>query len=447
MSGPKSVKGPAPRFVTGSIQRHILVMTGTAALGLMAVFIAELLSLLFLGLLRDVATLAAIGYAMTIQFFSTSVGIGLSIATISVVAPAVGRGDYAQMRRVAVNAHITSFIAGALIAALLWPWLDTLVAVMGATGRTQELAVAYLQVVMVVLPLTSVGMCSMAVLRSLGDAERSMSVSLIGAAVNVAVEPFLIFILKLGIVGSALAHATSRVAFVLVGATGVFLIHGVREMPRLKLWLVDARHMAAVAVPAVLTNVATPIANTFTTAMVARHGDSAMAAWAIVGRITPVAFGAVFCLSGAIGPIIGQNYGAGALDRVRATLTAGYRTNALFCALAWLFLAVCGPTIAAWFSISGQAADLVQFYCIWVAPLFLFLGMLFVANAAFNTLGHARYGTALNWGRATLGTIPLTYVAGNVAGAEGVFVASVAGGVVFGSVAAWLSYRILPRDA
>lgn len=438
---------PPPRFITGSIQRHILVMTGTAAIGLMAVFVAELASLLFLGLLRDVEVLAAIGYAMTIQFFSTSVGIGLSIATIAVVAPAAGRGDLAGLKRIAVNAHLTAIVAGVAIAVLIWPFIGSMLSGMGAKGRTHALAVSYLQIAMTVLPLTCLGMCSMAVLRSLGDAQRSMSVSLVGAAVNVAVEPALIFILKLGIVGSALAHATSRLAFVAVGAFGVFVIHRVREMPEMSSWLGDAQRMAAVAVPAVLTNIATPVANTFTTAMVANHGDTAMAAWAIVGRITPVAFGAVFCLSGAVGPIIGQNYGAGLNDRVRATLTAAYQTNVFFCALAWLFLLACGPTIAGWFALSGRAAELVWFYCVYVAPLFLFLGMLFVANAVFNTLGYAQYGTALNWGRATLGTVPLTYAASRMAGAEGVFFASVAGAVIFGGVAAWLSYRILPDTA
>lgn len=439
-----AVRTAKPRFVTGSIQRHILVMTGTAAIGLMAVFIAELLSLVFLGLLRDVATLAAIGYAMTIQFFSTSVGIGLSIATISVVSPAAGRGDLAAVRRIAVNAHLTSIVGGVLIALAIWPFIDPILSVMGATGRTHELAASYLRITMTALPLTCLGMCSMAVLRSLGDAERSMSVSLVGAAVNVAVEPFLIFILKLGIVGSALAHATSRVAFVIVGAVGVFVIHRVTLQTTVAAWKSDARVMARVAVPAVLTNIATPIANTFTTAMVARHGDSAMAAWAIVGRITPVAFGAVFCLSGAVGPIIGQNYGAGINERVRETLNAAYRTNLLFCAMAWAFLVACGPTMAGWFALSAEATALVRFYCLYVAPLFLFLGMLFVSTAAFNTLGYPRYGTALNWGRATLGTIPLTYAASRYAGAEGVFMASVAGAVLFGGVAAWLSYRVLP---
>ena len=54
---------PPPRFVTGSIARHILVMTGTGAVGLMAIFVSDFATLFFLGLLGDLQLLAAVGYA------------------------------------------------------------------------------------------------------------------------------------------------------------------------------------------------------------------------------------------------------------------------------------------------------------------------------------------------------------------------------------------------
>ena len=50
---------------------------------------------------------------------------------------------------------------------------------------------------------------------------------------------------------------------------------------------------------------------------------------AIVSRMTPVAFGVIFALSGAIGPVIGQNFGAGRMDRVRQA----YRDGILFCGI------------------------------------------------------------------------------------------------------------------
>ncbi len=97
--------------------------------------------------------------------------------------------------------------------------------------------------------------------------------------------------------------------------------------------------------------------------------------------------------------------------------------------------------IAAGFGAEGETAELIVFFCRVLAPLFVFLGALFVANATFNTLGRAHFSTALNWGRATLGTIPFVTVGGYLAGAPGVLAGSMLGNLVFGVVAVWLAYR------
>jgi Na+-driven multidrug efflux pump len=173
----------------------------------------------------------------------------------------------------------------------------------------------------------------------------------------------------------------------------------------------------------------------------APFGDAAVAGWAVLGRLTPVAFGAIFALSGTVGPIIGQNHGAGAYMRVRDALTQSLAVTAAFTAIAWAILAVLAHPIAAAFHATGETAELIVFFCRDLAWLFVFLGALFVANAAFNTLGRAHLSTALNWGRATIGTIPFVAVGGYLGGAEGVLAGNMIGGVAFGALAVWLAYR------
>ena len=75
----------APKFVTGSILRHILEMTGAGAIGLMAIFVGDLANIYFLSRSGDDAVVAAVGYASSILFFSTSIGIGLSIAAMALI--------------------------------------------------------------------------------------------------------------------------------------------------------------------------------------------------------------------------------------------------------------------------------------------------------------------------------------------------------------------------
>ena len=71
---------------------------------------------------------------------------------------------------------------------------------------------------------------------------------------------------------------------------------------------------------------------------IAAFGDEAVAGWAVIGRILPVAFGAVFALSGAVGPIVGQNVGAGRYDRVRATITDSLVLTLAYVVVVWALL-------------------------------------------------------------------------------------------------------------
>jgi len=164
-----------------------------------------------------------------------------------------------------------------------------------------------------------------------------------------------------------------------------------------------------------------------------------------VNRLTPLAFGVLFAMSGAVGPIVGQNLGAQRLDRVRSTLRDSIRVAWIYCLMVSVLLAVFAAPIARAFDAHGQAYEIVIFFCRFVALSFVFSGMLFVANAAFNNLGLALYSTVMNWGRATLGTIPFVIAGGHVAGARGIFIGSIAGGIIFGLAALWMSLVLVGR--
>lgn len=439
--------GGPPIFVSGSILRHILVMTGAGAVGLMAIFIGDLANMWFLSRLNDEAVIAAIGYASSILFFTISIGIGLSIAATSLVSPAIGGGYRMRARRLSVNVHLASGIVSLLLGLGVWFAASWMLTKLGASGRAHDLARDYLDILLPSLPLLAVAMTSAAVLRSVGDARRAMNVTLVIAIVNVILDPILIFGLDLGIRGAAIASTAARFAALLVGLYGVIKVHDLMGRPRLRTFLGDVRAMLGIAAPAILTNIATPAANAYVTSAIAPSGDDAVAAWAIIGRIMPVAFGAIYALSGTIGPIIGQNHGARRYDRVREAIRRSLTVTAVFTLVAWVLLAIFAVPLASTFRITGEAADLVILFCRVLAPLFVFMGALFISNAVFNTLGYAHYSSVLNWLRATVGTVPFVDAGAAMAGAEGVLTGNMVGGVLFGIFAAALSFRLVDRIA
>src|SRR5262249_29153681 len=150
---------------------------------------------------------------------------------------------------------------------------------------------------------------------------------------------------------------------------------------------------------------------------------------AVIGRIVPVAFGAIFALSGSIGPILGQNFGAQRLDRVRRTIIDSMILMLGYCAVMWLALIVLREPIVQLFGTSGDGAELIRFFSLYIAGSWVFVGALFVANATFNNLGFPTWSTILNWGRATIGTLPFAWIGANYFGAQGVLAGQALGSV------------------
>lgn len=435
----------APRFVTGSLLKHILVMTSAGAVGLMAIFVGDLANIYFLSRTGDEAVVAAVGYASSILLISTSIGIGLLIAATSLVAPALGAGQRERARELSTGSHILTFLISAALSVVLWFAIEPLLISFGATGRTLELATIYLAILVPTLPMLALGMTSSAVLRSVGDPRRAMHVTLIGAVVNTVLDVVFIVQLGLGIEGAAIASLLARVAIMAVGFHGVINIHNLMGRIDLATLKKDTPAFVSIATPAILTNIASPAGNAYVTFAIAAYGDAAVAAWAIVGRIVPVAFGAIYALSGNVGPILGQNYGARASGRMRDVLTLSLFTMVAFTVAAWIILALAASTLANAFNAGEEARDLIVFFCRWLSPLFVFMGALFIANAAFNTLGRAQYSTFLNWGRATLGTIPFVLAGGALAGAYGVLAGHMMGGIIFGVIGVIRGYQLIAR--
>ncbi|WP_108484262.1 MATE family efflux transporter [Oceaniglobus ichthyenteri] len=434
------------KFLTGNLFRHITVMSLTASVGLTAVFLVDFVDMIFISMLGKAELAAAVGYAGAILFFTTSFGIGMAISAGALVSRALGAGDVRLARARATNTLILGVAFGVIFAALVWLNLAFLAGLLGASDETLDLAVGYLQIVVPSMPFAMLGMVGGAILRAHGAARRAMMATIYGGVVNAVLDPILIFGLDLELTGAALASVVARVTIAITALLPIIRYYGGFDRPSLRALMPDLRPVAAIAAPAILTQMATPIGQGFVTRAMAQYGEEAVAGMAIVARMTPVAFGVVFALSGAVGPIIGQNFGAGQHDRVKVAFRDALIFVGLFCVvMATLLFALRAP-IAALFGATGLTRDLVYLFCGPLALAFWFNGVIFVGNAAFNNLGHPFYSTWVNWGRHTLGTIPLALWGGWMFGAPGVLIGQAGGGVVFGLLAIWLARRVMARS-
>ena len=431
--------GAQAKFVEGNLFRHVSVMALTSSVGLMAVFVVDLINMLYIAMLGREELAAAIGYAGAILFFTTSFGIGMSIAVGALVARALGARDPVLAREKATTGLVLSFVAGSIFAAVVWLFLTPLVGLLGATGETAALAVHFLQIVVPSQPLLMVGMIGGAILRSHGDARAAMMATVWGAVATAVLDPILIFGFGWELTGAAIASVAARIVIAWMALRPITAKYGGFDRPTPGQVVADMAPIWAIAVPAILTQVATPVGQAFVTRATSAYGEAAVAGMAIAGRLTPVAFGVIFALAGAIGPIIGQNFGAGRMDRVRRTFWDALVFTALVIVLVSGLLYVLRGPIADAFRAEGLTRDLVFLFCGPLALLWFFNGMIFVGKAVCNNLGRPFWSTVVNWGRHTVGTIPLALWLGQHWGAQGVLVGQALGGVVFGFAAAWLA--------
>ena len=433
------------KFTTGSTMRHVAVMAASGAVGLVSIFAVDLLALLYISWLGNVNFTAGVGYGTTVLFLSTSFNVGLMIASSALVSRALGARDKVRARRLAGSTTAISLVAASLIAIVMMAVMDPLLTLLGATGETHAVAWRFLMICMPSNFLLALGMCFSGTLRSVGDARRAMYVTLSGGIASAIIDPILIFGLELGTDGAAIAVTLSRVVFCLVGYHGVVRIHDLMRKPTFLETVEDLKPMVGIAVPAVLTNIASPVAGAYMTSVLAPYGDEALAANAIISRLVPVAFGTVFALSAAIGPIFGQNLGARNIKRVRRTLTDGLIFSAASVMVAWIVLYLAQEQLIAVFHATGRAADLVRYFCVVLAGTWMFHGALFVANASFNNLGAPVLATVFNWGKATIGTVPFAIVGAQWGGAEGAFLGQGIGAIAFGIVGVWAAYQVINR--
>jgi len=424
---------------------HVVTMTLTGAVGLMSIFLVDFADLYFLSLLGETPVTAAIGFAGITAFTTMSVSLGLGIAAAALVARHIGAGEEERARQYATTAVVTTMAMMAVVAAGFGGFATSFLSLLGASGEVLAYARSYVVIVAFGFPLLAGAIACSFCLRAIGDPRRAMYVTLTSAIINGCLDPVFIFGFDMNIRGAATATVIANCAALAVGLNGLVRVQRLLVPRQPAAMFGDIPALAGIALPAILTQLATPFAIAYMTRATAPFGDEAVAAVAIINRLIPVAFGIIFSLSGAVGPIIGQNFGARQMDRVRHALRDAMLFAALYTLATSLVLFVFRHQIPGVFHAKGATVGLVSFYCTFLAVSWAFTGTQFVAQAAFNNLHRPHWATLTNWGRATLGTVPFVNAGAALDGARGILIGSAAGATVFGIAAAAVAFRLSAR--
>jgi len=407
-------------------------MSLTASIGLLTMFIVDFADLFYIAQLGDSSLTAAMGFAATILFFATAFHIGLMIATSALASRQIGQGDPGRARRYLTNILVLSVMLIAPLAILFFVFAPDILDLAGADEAANQAATGYIRIFAPFMPFSVAAMVCSGFLRAHGAARRAMNVTLSMGITNAILDPIFIFGFGWGINGAAVASACAAVVSTIFAIAPIVKSYGGFDRFSMSGFRSDISSIMAILIPAVLTNIATPVGGFISYRYVADYSHDAIAGFAVVGRVVPVAFCLMFSLSGAIGPIIGQNFGALQFGRVRTTIKQATLFALVYTLIIWPILVLLSGTISDAFRLVGEGRYVFWLFALLLTPLFFFNGMLFIGNAACNNLGHPAWSTAMNWLRNTLGLIPFLWLGREFYGLGGIIVGPAVGGIIFG---------------
>jgi putative MATE family efflux protein len=436
------------RLTRGSIAGHLLHQTTPMIVGVTAIMSIGLVDAYFIGQL-GASELAAMAFVFPVTTALGSVGVGVMVGTSSVVARAIGAGEDDRASRCAALGVMLGLVTGLVVALALWLGTDALFGLMGARGEIVRHIGSYMVPYALGFPLLLSISGLNGVLRAQGAARRSTLVSITFALTNVALTPLLIHgglgLPAFGVAGAAYGTLIGW----LVGCTvGLWMVQQ-GEVPAHPSLLArghlgpDLRAVLRVALPAAFTNSINPVGLAVMTAALAGAGEAAVGGFGVGGRLQILAVVPLLGLSGSIGAIVGQNWGAGLTDRARlAVVQAG-----LFCVgyglVAALVLYGARGWLAGMFSDDPATVAAAMRYLSIAVWGYAAYGLFIMGNGAFNAVDHAGLAMALSLARVLLVMVPFAWLLRPAWGADAVYTAELVANLVGGALSMALAWYFL----
>lgn len=432
------------RLTEGSVGRHLMDMALPVLLGITTMMGQAFIDAYFLGKVGDRA-LAAHAFSFPVLMIVTSVAIGMGAGTSSVVARAIGANDMRRARRLATDSLLLSFLITAAFCVVGVMTINPLFRILGAPDDMIPMIRSFMLILYSGVPFVVVGMVGMASMRATGDTRLPSTLMIMGAVLNVILDPIFIFGLgplpALGLNGAAMAALIAR-GVIFVGA--IYLLRGRLNMvsfnrPDSAEMRRSWRDILHVGIPAAGTNAIVPIATAIITAMIAGYGPEAVAGFGVASRIESLVLVMFYALSAVIGPFVGQNLSVGSQSRILKSV----RLSMLFCVGAGLalaaILALSANFLPSIFSDNEAVVSVTRLF-LWIAPIgYAGYGLVMTVNAAFNGLGKPMPGVVVSLMRTILLYVPLAVIGKHFYGIAGIFAAYAAANVITGFVAyAWI---------
>jgi putative MATE family efflux protein len=439
-----------PRLASGPVGRHLWQLSAPMAIGLVSLNSYSIADTYFVGQLGTLP-LAAMGFTFPVSSALVAIGLGVGIGASSLLARLLGNGDRASVQRITTHAMMLGAVLGLIVMVAGLASIGPVFTLLGADAQTLPLIREYMEVYyfggfLLVLPL--IGNFAM---RAVGEARAPAVILTTSAVINIVLDPILIFgwlgVPALGLRGAAIATVIANGVTVVAS---VYILYRREQMIRVRYVgftsLLDSwRRLLHVGVPAIASNLLSPLTVGVITSFVAAYGAAAVAGFGVASRIEAVVMIIIFAVTASVGPFTGQNYGAGRLDRVRECSWMSDKFCIVYGLAGAALLMLFRAPLAAMFNDNPDVIATASLYLLIVPFSLAGFGVMLTAVSGFNALGRPLPATALTFIKLFLGYIPMAWLFSQAAGLTGIFWANAIAHLAFGAVGYVWFRRVLDR--
>ena len=405
---------------------------------------------------------AAVTVVFTVFMMTVALGNLFGIGGGSLLARLMGLGRQDDAKRVCAFSFYGAIAVSLAYSLLVWLFLTPLLRVLGASEQTEGYARQYLwmTVILGTLPVVLSAVCAH-LLRNAGYS-RQASIGLSGGGIlNIALDPLFMFVLLppgWEVFGAALATLLSNVAaclYMLVMLKKLSQAAPLSMSPALARSIrpEDRRGVFAVGVPSALLNALFDVANVFLNALMAAHGDQALAAIGIVMKAERLPNATNLGICQGMLPIVAYNFTSGDRERMNSVIRFARRTGLVVCLFSMVFFQLMATPICRLFmSTSGsyaqQALETVAFATVFLRIRCLASPVQFMnyhTSFCLQAMGDGRDTLLHSVVRQIVFYIPFMFLLDRLFGMTGLVCAVIAGETCGGIFALWLLRRFLKK--
>lgn len=417
-------------FSVGSIPRHIIDLAIPMTLAQLVQMAYNLVDRIYIGHLPGTSSIALTGLGLTFPIITIIMAFTNLFSTGSVALYSIARGkqDAAAERRYMENVFLLLLLTSVVVMVLCFAFMHPILYLFGASDETYPYSAAYLRIYLIGTPLVMLETGMNGFINAQGYGKTGMFTILIGAIINIILDPIFIFVLDLGISGAAIATVISQllsVIWVMAFLTSRRSLTPLR-VRQARIDLTATKQITQLGIAGFVMQATNGIVQVAANNMLGIYGgDIYIGIMTVLNSVRDVVSLPLHGFTNAAQPVIGYNYGARKLGRIRQIIRFTTPVTVVYMALCWLIIFLLPQPIMHVFNsdpellAKGTPAMHLFFFG------FFFMAFQSVGQSTFVGLGKSKQATFFSLFRKVIIVVPLTIILPQIGGlgVMGVFLA------------------------